>query len=71
MRWFYSQGFDYGRGLPDLPTEVHGFVLNKPTQIRDGLIASSVATAAEMCKPEPIGVTDLKRVHYMCFGVQI
>lgn len=63
MHWYYSREYDYGAGIPGLPTEVHGFVLNKPTAIRDALVASGAVEASGFVAPEPIAVADLRRVH--------
>lgn len=63
MHWYYSREYDYGAGIPGLPTEVHGFVLNKPTAIRDALVASGAVEASGFVAPEPISVADLLRVH--------
>ncbi len=54
MKWFYDSGYDYGQGLPERPREVHGFVLDKPTRIRDALVASGVVEAATLESPEAV-----------------
>ncbi len=52
MLWFYDPGFNYGDGrVPD----VHGFVLDKPSRIRAGLIAAGVAAPDDFVSPAPLG----------------
>ena len=63
MKWFYSQGYDYGGGLQGMPREVHGFVLRKPSEIRAALVASGVVGHAAFEAPEPIAEADLAFVH--------
>ena len=63
MRWFYSDGYDYGTGLPGEPREIHGFVLRKPSEIRDRLIASAVVAKDAFEAPEAVSEDDLRRVH--------
>ena len=40
VEWFYAPEYDYGRNLPQ-HRQVHGFVLDKPSRIRDRLIGNS------------------------------
>lgn len=63
MHWYYRREYDYGAGIPGLPTEVHGFVLNKPTAIRDALVACGAVAQAAFVAPESIVDADLLRVH--------
>ncbi len=61
MQWFHDPGYDYGG--PGAPHEVHGFVLRKPSAIRDRLVADGVATAADFQPASEITERDLARVH--------
>src|SRR5262245_17696815 len=63
LRWFYSPGYDYGGGLPGIPEEVHGFVLNKPARIRAGLVTAGVVAAEVFEVPVAVSEADLGRVH--------
>ncbi len=63
VKWFYDFSYDYGQGLPDRPREVHGFVLDKPTRIRDALVASGVVEAATFESPESVTERQLLAVH--------
>ncbi len=63
MRWFYDSAYDYGQGLPERPREVHGFVLDKPTRIRDALVASGAVEAATLESPESVTEQELLAVH--------
>jgi len=47
VRWFYTPSYDYGAGVPGQPTEVHGFVLDKPSRIRRALLAAGVVAEAD------------------------
>jgi hypothetical protein len=50
MLWFYDARFDYGEGGGD----VHGFALDKPTRIRDGLVASESSPSNVMADRLPL-----------------
>jgi acetoin utilization deacetylase AcuC-like enzyme len=63
MPWFYDDRYDYGRGLPGSPTDVHGFVLRKPSQIRERLVAADVVRADAFHPVEAVTEQDLTRVH--------
>src|SRR2546425_10462369 len=63
MQWFYNQGYDYGGGLPGSPREVHGFILHKPSEIRDQLIREGIVAALAFRKPTPVTEHELTRVH--------
>jgi len=63
VRWFYAPGYDYGSGLPGIPEEVHGFVLNKPSRIRAGLLEAGVVRADAFEAPAAVNEADLARVH--------
>lgn len=63
VRWFYSEGYDYGGGLQGMPREVHGFVLRKPSEIRTELVASGVVDQSGFEAPEPVSEADLVLVH--------
>lgn len=63
VQWFYDPAYDYGTGLPGNPRDVHGFVLNKPSEIREHLLAAAVIRPDMLCAPEPIGERELTRVH--------
>jgi hypothetical protein len=43
MRWFYDPAYDYGAGIAGLPSEVHGFILRKPSEIAEHLIEMRAA----------------------------
>ncbi len=62
MKWFYAPGYDYGRNLPQ-HREVHGFVLDKPSRIRDRLIERGVVAEADLRAPEPVSEADVASVH--------
>jgi len=63
MHWYYDPGYDYGHGLPGAPRAVHGFVLRKPSEIRDDLIASGAVAPDAFRAPAVITPTDALRVH--------
>jgi acetoin utilization deacetylase AcuC-like enzyme len=63
MRWFYDPGYDYGHGLPDAPSEVHGFLLAKPSRIRDALVAAGTVWGDEFVRPEPVTEAEIAAVH--------
>lgn len=63
MLWFYDAGYDYGAGIPGSPREIHGFILRKPSEIRDALIASGSVAASAFRGPPPVSKEDLLRVH--------
>ncbi len=63
MKWFYDEGYDYGAGLPGNPREIHGFVLRKPSEIRDGLIAAGVVTRPVFRRPAAVSEEELLAVH--------
>jgi hypothetical protein len=63
MQWFYDPGYDYGGGLPGSPREVHGFILHKPSEIRDQLVSQGVVAASAFRKPKPVTEHELARVH--------
>jgi acetoin utilization deacetylase AcuC-like enzyme len=64
MEWFYDHGYDYGRLLPI--HQVHGFILNKPSEIRRHLIQSHGVLAHSMRAPraqDALSDEDILRVH--------
>ena len=63
MRWFYASGYDYGRGLPGQPSEVHGFVLSKPSRIREELLALRAVSEHELTQPEGATEADFADLH--------
>jgi len=63
MRWLYAPEYDYGRGVPGSPTEVHGFVLDKPSRIRRALIEAGVAGEDDFERPEPATEGDFQGLH--------
>lgn len=63
VRWFHSPQLDYGGGLPGMPEEVHGFILNKPSRIRTSLLSSGVLQPDAFESPEIVRAADLLRVH--------
>ena len=63
MQWFYSEGYDYGGGLPGEPREIHGFVLRKPAAIRDRLVTSGVAGSSDFHRPTAVTEDELRDVH--------
>ena len=46
MKWLYAPGYDYGRNLPQ-HRQAHGFVLDKPSQIRALLLASGAVAESD------------------------
>ena len=63
VRWFHTSGYDYGAGLPGIPAEVHGFVLNKPSRIRAALLEAGAVKADAFEVPAAVTQADLARVH--------
>ena len=63
MRWFYDPGYDYGSRLPGGPREIHGFVLRKPSEIHDALVAMCVVVPGAFRSPEPVAAEELRFVH--------
>jgi acetoin utilization deacetylase AcuC-like enzyme len=63
MQWFYDPGFDYGGSAFGKTREVHGFVLRKPSEIRDHLVADGVAAASAFHPVPEAAQSDLARVH--------
>jgi acetoin utilization deacetylase AcuC-like enzyme len=63
VRWFHAPHYDYGAGLPGIPDEVHGFVLNKPTRIRAGLMEAGAVRVDAFEEPAAVTEADLARVH--------
>jgi hypothetical protein len=56
MLWFYEPGFDYGDGQV---ADVHGFVLDKPSRIRAGLVAAP----PDFVSPASLDMDDFRRFH--------
>lgn len=63
MRWFYAPQYDYGRGLPGQPTEVHGFVLDKPSRIRQELVDLGAVAERELATPASATEADFAKIH--------
>ncbi len=63
MRWIYSPGYDYGGGIPGMPSEVHGFLLRKPSEIRRRLIEGGGCDEAAFEEPVAVSRQDLELVH--------
>ena len=63
MRWFYAPEYDYGKGIPFVPRAIHGFVRDKPTQIRDALIAMGALSEGELEAPGDPSELPLDLVH--------
>jgi acetoin utilization deacetylase AcuC-like enzyme len=63
MQWFYHPGYVYGRGIPLLPTTLHGFVLDRAAQIHARLIDAGVVTARAFQSPRPVVQRLLAQVH--------
>jgi acetoin utilization deacetylase AcuC-like enzyme len=63
MRWVYDRAYDYGAGLPGAPREVHGFLLRKPTEIAERLVAMGVADHRQFESAVVVSEDDLIRVH--------
>jgi acetoin utilization deacetylase AcuC-like enzyme len=63
MLWLYDAGYDYGGGLPDSPRDMHGFLLRKPSEIRDALIRAGVVLPSAFHAPQIIAEEELLQVH--------
>lgn len=63
MRWFHAPDYDYGRGLPGHPTEVHGFVLDKPSRILRELIELDAISDGTLTRPEAASESDFEGLH--------
>jgi acetoin utilization deacetylase AcuC-like enzyme len=66
MHWFYSPDYDYGRHLPI--SQLHGFLLNKPSAIRRLLIERHGLSPDTFLSPttspsDAITSADIARVH--------
>lgn len=61
MRFFYTDAYNYGRGLP--LKQVHGFVLDKPERIRDALIAELGLTPDDFEEPPLFDEAELSAIH--------
>ncbi len=59
----YDPGYDYGRGVPGLPKQIHGFVREKPSLIRRALLDSGEVREADFSAPDLVGLDDLRAVH--------
>lgn len=59
----FDPGYNYGRGVPGLPKQIHGFVRQKPSLIRDALLAAGAFRDAELMGPQFVKVDDLSAVH--------
>ena len=59
----FDPGYDYGRGLPGLPRQIHGFLRKKPSLIRQALLASGKVGVADFSSPESVELDDLAAVH--------
>ena len=59
----FDPGYDYGRGVPGLPKQIHGFVRQKPSLIRDALVAAGAVRDAELEAPQSVELDDLSAVH--------
>ncbi len=62
LRYIYHPGYDFGRGIPFVKV-VHGFVLNKPSQIRAHLLRHKAVAASDFEKPLPMRETALSAIH--------
>lgn len=63
MKIYYDRGYDYGGDVPLLPPEVHGFLRDKPTRIRQRLLASGEVRQADFLAPDAVAFEDLAAVH--------
>jgi hypothetical protein len=52
VKWFYAPEYDCSRGVSGEPAEVHVFVLNKTTRIREELIVGGAASKSDFVRPE-------------------
>jgi len=59
----YDPGYDYGRRVPGLPKQIHGFVREKPSLIRRALLASGEIGETDFSPPESVSLDDLAAVH--------
>lgn len=62
IRYLYHRDYDFGRGIPFVK-KVHGFVLNKPAQIRDQLLQIGAASDDDFEAPVPLQESALSEVH--------
>lgn len=62
VRYVFHPGYDFNRGVP-FAKVVHGFVLNKPSQIRAHLLADGAACADDFERPEPAREEQLSAIH--------
>lgn len=63
MQWFYDPGYDYGGGLSGSPQEIHGFLLRKPSAIREHLLQEGVVEASALRRPQPVSEAELLHIH--------
>lgn len=63
MKWYFDAAYDYGRGLPGEPREIHGFVLRRSSEIRQRLVSMGVAAPSDFLSPAPVSDEDLLAVH--------
>ena len=62
MHWFYAPDYDYARNLPQHKA-AHGFVLDKPTRIRQHLLTADLVDGSEFAKPEPVSEAEVQAIH--------
>ena len=61
--FFYHPGYNYGRGIPGLPKQIHGFVRNKAHRIRRALLASRQLTPSDFTAAKSLAFSDLEAIH--------
>jgi len=59
----FDPAYNYGRGVPGLPKQIHGFIRQKPSLIRDTLAAAGAFQDAELMGPQSVEIDDLSAVH--------
>ena len=62
LRFVYHKDYNFNRGLPFV-RQVHGFVLNKPGQIRAALVDQGVAKASQFESPGRLQEDELRAIH--------
>jgi len=63
VKWFYDAAYDYGAGIPGEPREIHGFVLRKPSEIRDHLVAAGIVRSRDFVSPVAVSEDEVRMVH--------
>jgi acetoin utilization deacetylase AcuC-like enzyme len=62
LSWHYHPGYNFSRGIPFLK-QVHGFVLDKPKQIKAALQRGLDLSNADFEAPAPVSEDQLAEVH--------